>query len=391
MELIVCKFGGSSLADAAGFLRARRILERSSGRKYVVVSAPGKRSDSDEKITDLLARANIQSAHGGSEALAQVCARYRAIGQALGIDGTEAWLTALCRDVRRAPMLAASRGEWLCAKMFAAFTGLPFVDAETLIRFDAGGDLLQGETRRRIRAMAARTAGAVVPGFYGGSADGAIHTFPRGGSDISGALIAAALGAKRYENWTDVDGLMSADPRLCAGAVCHNAVSYRQMRRLARAGARVLHPDCLSPAADAGVPTVLRNTFAPERGGTYISDCVRGEAPCVCAREDLCAVPIEALSADARGLIAGRADFIASDGGKLAAMPRMKNRRAAALVSAFGLPRAQLAAACEDVQPLGVRTDDGCAQFLIPAERMSGAANALHARLLRCAGIAAQD
>lgn len=302
MGIIAMKFGGSSLADAAGFRRVRRIVERQRGRVYVVLSAPGKRGPGDSKVTDLLRRAHL----GDRAALEEARSRFAEIARALGLRPPAAWLGALDECASRSADWAVSRGEWLCARLFAEFCGLPFVDASRLIFFDSAGRLLREPTRRAIRAMGARTPRAVIPGFYGALPDGEARALPRGGSDISGALVAAALRADRYENWTDVDGLLSADPALCPAAIRHDAVSYRQMRRLAQAGARVLHPDCLAPVQEAGVPTLLKNTFSPGGAGTYISDAVRGEAACVCVLEGLrAAAPnLEGAAVEASG--AGR-------------------------------------------------------------------------------------
>ena len=267
-----------------------------------MLSAPGKRGPGDSKVTDLLRRAHL----GDRAALEEARSRFAEIARALGLRPPAAWLGALDECASRSADWAVSRGEWLCARLFAEFCGLPFVDASRLIFFDSAGRLLREPTRRAIRAMGARTPRAVIPGFYGALPDGEARAFPRGGSDISGALVAAALRADRYENWTDVDGLLSADPALCPAAVRHDAVSYRQMRRLAQAGARVLHPDCLAPVQEAGVPTLLKNTFSPGGAGTYISDAVRGEAACVCVLEGLrAAAPnLEGAAVEASG--AGR-------------------------------------------------------------------------------------
>ena len=269
MGIIAMKFGGSSVADAAGFRRVRRIVERQGGRVYVVLSAPGKRHPNDFKMTDLLCRA-----HGGDGgALGEIHLRFSKIARALGLGDANGWLAELDASIARSAGWAASRGEWVCARMFARYCGMPFVDAAKLIHFDAAGRLLREPTQRAIREMAARLPCAVIPGFYGRLPDGEIQTFPRGGSDITGALVAGAMGACLYENWTDVDGLMSADPRLVENTVCVPAVSYRQMRLLSAMGAQVLHPDSLLPVMRAGIPTALKNSFHPERPGTRRCRC----------------------------------------------------------------------------------------------------------------------
>ncbi len=380
MGIIAMKFGGSSVADAAGFRRVRRIVERQGGRVYVVLSAPGKRHPNDFKMTDLLCRA-----HGGDGgALGEIHLRFSEIARALGLGDANGWLAELDSSIARSAGWAASRGEWVCARMFARYCGMPFVDAAKLIRFDAAGRLLREPTQCAIREMAARLPCAVIPGFYGSLPDGEIQTFPRGGSDITGALLAAALSAKRYENWTDVDGLLSADPAVCPRAIHHEAVSYRQMRRLSLAGARVLHPDCLAPAQEAGVPTILKNTFAPGNRGTYISDRVQAQVACVCHRDGLCAIPLERLGADARAVAAALAaqTFVSAQGEALAALPGFEAGQPACIVSAFGLNASELDAARADVDPIAVRLDDDCARFLVPSSRVRNAVSALHERII---------
>ncbi len=216
-------------------------------------------------MTDLLLLlAHARAAEGGDNRLilSAIRARYEEIADALSIP-MDGLFDSLAADAAFSRDRAAAQGERLCAMLFARYAGLPFVDAAELIHFDARGRVDAAKTRAAVQKMARRYSCAVIPGFYGSRPDGEIQTFSRGGSDISGAWIAAALGASLYENWTDVDGLMSADPTLCPDAAAHPLVSYRQMARLSAAGAQVLHPDCLRPVRDAGVPTVIRNTFRP--------------------------------------------------------------------------------------------------------------------------------
>ena len=387
MSIIVSKFGGSSMADADGFRRVREILLPMDRRRYIVLSAPGKRNPADEKVTDLLCIAHRLYAEGAdnSAPLNEVRKRFLEIIHALRLKiNAEAFLSTLETDVRHSADRAASRGEYLCAKLFALYACLPFVDATELIHFDRDGRIDREAIARSVRAMARRLPGAVIPGFYGALPDGEIKTFSRGGSDITGALIAAALDASLYENWTDVDGLMSIDPVCCPNAFCHSAVSYRQMRMLAKAGAQVLHPYCLEPVCEAGVPTVLKNTFAPERPGTYISDHVHARVPCVCCRDGLRAVFMDSLGVEAQAVARGLADeryrtsagrcVLAFEGDSDIGVP-------ASMVTVFGFTSAQRIAALNKCTPIATLTMDVCTKYLVAPENRTATMCALHGML----------
>ena len=277
--MIVCKFGGTSLADATGIRRAAAIVRADSARRFVVVSAPGKRFAGDEKITDLLLRA----AQGDGDALRAVLARFQEMARRLGVEMDGELRRAAAEIPARGAEYAASRGEYLCAILLAKYLRWEFVDAAEVIRLRDGRAELQPSydcLLRRLKPL----KNAVLPGFYGADGEGRVRTFPRGGSDISGALVAAALGARLYENWTDVDGLMSADPQLVKDTVRVPAVSYRQMRLLGAMGAQVLHPDSLLPVMNAGIPTALKNSFHPERPGTRIDTDAGANIPCLTGR-----------------------------------------------------------------------------------------------------------
>lgn len=383
MSIILSKFGGSSMADAEGFRRVREILAASEQRRCIVLSAPGKRHPADEKVTDLLCRAHQLYAQGrdGDRPLLEVKNRFMQIIRDLSLDvDAQALLAPLEDDVRHSADRAASRGEFLCAKLFASYAGLPFVDAAELIRFDEDGRILPDEIARCVQRMARRLPCAVIPGFYGSLPDGEIKTFSRGGSDITGALVAAALNASLYENWTDVDGLMSIDPVCCPHPVCHAAVSYRQMRMLAKAGAQVLHPYCLEPVCEAGVPTVLKNTFAPERPGTYISDHVRTRVPCVCCRNGCRAAALDRLGPEAQEIAAGlhaeryqsadRRVVLALDGGTLG--------EPASVVTVFGLPVCLRSAAEREFPSIAALHLEGRSQYLVNPNDRTLAMCALH-------------
>lgn len=306
MHIIVSKFGGSSMADAGMFQRVRHIIQNKRHPHYIVLSAPGRRTSGDEKITDLLCKAHDLLTNGKDPVgvIRAIQCRFEEIASSLKIAFPEGLSEQLKNDVLISRDYAASRGEYLCARLFAEYASLPFVDAAELIHFDKSGRLDRMRTCASIREMSKRLPCAVIPGFYGSMPSGRIRTFSRGGSDITGALVAAALHADVYENWTDVDGLMSIDPALCPEALHHPCVSYRQMQELSLSGAGILHPSCLEPVRISGIPTVLRNTFHPERRGTYISDQIVRSVPCICIRRSLHLVRLNDLNAESKELAA---------------------------------------------------------------------------------------
>ena len=272
---IVAKFGGSSMADAGQFRKVADIIHADSDRRYVVVSAPGKRSDGDVKVTDLLYRCYDAAKAGEdfSPALEQIKTRFVEIAQELGlsfdlereIEGIRSHLSAgPDRDYM------ASRGEYLNAKMMAAFLDVPFLDTSECIRFDPDGRFLEEETQTLLSAALRRTERAVLPGFYGADEQGRIHTFSRGGSDVTGALAARAADARVYENWTDVSGMLFTDPRIVKNPRSIDYVSYQELRELSYMGASVLHEDAVFPARKAEIPINIRNTNRPQDRGTYI-------------------------------------------------------------------------------------------------------------------------
>ena len=366
MGIVVSKFGGSSLADAAGLRRCMQILTARRRRRFIVLSAPGRRFPGDTKITDLLCART-------EEGVRIARARFEELSRALGVS-LERGLIEKSLDFRASPERLASRGEYLVARVFSEFAQLPFVDAAELFHFDARGRLLKAETAKSIRKMALKLHSAVIPGFYGSRPDGKIALFPRGGSDVTGALLAAYLQAGIYENWTDVDGLMSADPSLCPDAVCHPLVSYSQMEAIARAGANVLHPDCLKPLMEAGVPLVMRNTFSPALPGTYVSDSVRRSVYCACAQSGFGLLQssdpgvmrlLEQLSAP---------EFLNADGERVYPV---REYGSLAMITVFGFSGIQPPKSC-----IAIAQDEGCARFLVPEEEKAAAVRALHAQLL---------
>lgn len=274
--MIAAKFGGSSLADAAQFKQVRSIVRADGRRAYIIPSAPGKRFDGDDKITDLLYQCHALRAAGQpfDVPFAAICARYTEIVAALHL-ATD--LESALGEVRRAIAAGAgadycaSRGEYLCGLLLADFLGLPFVDPQGCIFFDENGLLLAQRTNDALAEALQGLPGAVIPGFYGSGPDGSVRTFSRGGSDITGALVARSVRAEVYENWTDVSGFLMADPRVVQNPQPIRHITYHEMHELSRAGATVLHEDSVFPVSRAGIPTNIRNTNAPQHPGTMIT------------------------------------------------------------------------------------------------------------------------
>lgn len=254
----VAKFGGTSLADAGCFRRVARLLAGDPSRRIAVATAPGRRQGDDEKVTDLL----LSGRH------AQARARFDQIARRLGLPPPEWPSDELLAD--RA--YAVSRGEALCARLLAGYLGWRYLDAAQVIRFDSDGRLLEEETRRALRAaLLEEEGGVVLPGFYGALPDGRIRLFPRGGSDVTGALAAEAVEAQVYENWTDVRGVRRVDPQVLPGAPRIGRMSYAELRALASAGAQVLQGSALEPVERARIPLHVRCTFHPEEEGTWVT------------------------------------------------------------------------------------------------------------------------
>lgn len=271
----VVKFGGTSLADAEQFRKVGRIVAADFTRRIVVVSAPGKRFPEDTKVTDLLI-ACYEAAVAGrdfSGAYKAVCQRFRDIIVGLGLDfSLDDELAALGDQLRRAPRrdYVVSRGEYFSARVMAEYLGFTFVDPAWCICFHENGKLDDAMTRRALTAALRPLQRAVVAGFYGADSLGNIHTFSRGGSDVTGSLVACAIDADRYENWTDVSGLMSADPRIVENPRIVDHMSYRELRTLSYMGASVLHSDAVLSASERDIPINIRNTNDPDNPGTLI-------------------------------------------------------------------------------------------------------------------------
>ena len=276
MGIKVAKFGGSSVADGIQLTKTKQIIEQDPDRRYVVVSAPGKRYESDNKITDILYLCKTHIEHNlPYDQLFQVVAdRFMAVQINLGVKvDLLRYFDEIRENLKQNPSAdyIASRGEYLNAVLVAAFLGYDFVDTKDLIKFDAKGKLLITETDEAIRAELEKHERAVLPGFYGSLPDGSVKTFSRGGSDITGALVARAMHADVYENWTDVSGFLMADPRIVKNPQQIRKISYKELRELSYMGASVLHEDAIYPARMANVPINIRNTNAPEDPGTMIT------------------------------------------------------------------------------------------------------------------------
>ena len=276
MGIKVAKFGGSSVADAIQIGKTKKIIEADPDRKYIIVSAPGKRFDGDTKVTDLLYLCKTHIEHNlPYEQLYQVvCDRYKVTEVNLDVKADmQRYLDEIKENMENGTSsdYVASRGEFLNAILMAAYLGYDFVDTAALVKFDAKGRLLPEETDQALKSELSRHDRAVLPGFYGSSPDGSVKTFSRGGSDITGALVARAVNADVYENWTDVSGFLMADPRIVEGAKPISTISYKELRELSYMGASVLHEDAIYPARVADIPINIRNTNQPEDEGTLIT------------------------------------------------------------------------------------------------------------------------
>lgn len=268
------KFGGSSLASAEQFRKVKAIIERDAARRYVVVSAPGKRCKGDDKITDLLYRCQTLRANGQpfDAEFQNIADRFTGIRDGLGLNlCIEAELDEIRSRIEAGttPDFAASRGEYLNGKLLSAYLGFDFLDAAEFIRFREDGTFDDNATSLRANVLTAHER-AVIPGFYGRLRSGAIHTFSRGGSDITGAIVAKLSESDVYENWTDVSGFLMADPRIVPDAKVIETVTYSELRELSYMGATVLHEDSIFPVRKARIPIHVLNTNEPEASGTMI-------------------------------------------------------------------------------------------------------------------------
>ena len=274
-RMIVAKFGGTSVAYSAQIRKVGEIIRSDPDRRFIVVSAPGKRFPDDIKVTDLLLKCYERASEGEpfTEYLEQIRLRFREIIEGLDIPfPLDEEIEQLRQTLMTAPErdFAASRGEYLTARIVAAFLGFTFVDPAWCVCFDEDGQLNVAMTGRTMRASLLPLQKAVIAGFYGADMNGRIHTFERGGSDITGSLAACAINADLYENWTDVSGLYAADPGIVSEPETVPFMSYRELRTLSYMGASVLHSDAVLSASEMDIPINIRNTNRPSDAGTMI-------------------------------------------------------------------------------------------------------------------------
>lgn len=281
----VVKFGGSSLASAEQFKKVGDIIRKDETRRYVIPSAPGKRTPKDTKVTDMLYHCYGQAILANDDddceeyqksfedLIEKIKERYQEIIEGLSLELSldedfkvikENFSKKIGRDY------AASRGEYLNGKIMAAYLGIEFIDAAEIIFFDEEGNFDDKKTDEAVARRLENLERAVIPGFYGSGPDGKIRTFSRGGSDITGSIVAKAVHADMYENWTDVSGFLIADPRIIPNPKAIDVITYRELRELSYMGATVLHEDAIFPVRKEGIPINIRNTNSPEDKGTLI-------------------------------------------------------------------------------------------------------------------------
>ena len=278
MGIKVAKFGGSSVADTIQLMKVRDIISADPSRRYVVLSAPGKRYEQDTKMTDLLylCHTHLVNHLPWDQLFQVVCDRFSAIAFTLGISQDMLDLPKEYAKIREemekgaGADYIASRGEYLNSKLFAAYLGWDFIDAADVIKFDERGRFLPEPTNEVLSAELKKHKTAVIPGFYGAAPSGRIITFSRGGSDITGSIVARAAKADVYENWTDVHGFLTTDPRIVKDPQPIKYISYQELRELSYMGASVMHEDAIFPVREAGIPINIRNTNDPEHPGTII-------------------------------------------------------------------------------------------------------------------------
>ncbi len=285
MSSITCKFGGTSVADAACLKRVQAIIDEDPNRRYIVVSAPGKRNPDDRKVTDLLYAWHGLAQQGldASEPRTIIAGRFEALAKDLGVAfDTYAELENIETNGadHPEPDYMASRGEHLMARLVAEMLGATFIEPATCIRFDDEG-ALDDATYELLAEQLAPAGRYVIPGFYGAAADGSIKTFSRGGSDVTGAIIARASNSALYENWTDVPGFLMADPRIVDRPKLIQEITYTELRELSYMGAQVLHDEAIFPLRGPGIPIHIRNTNSPSDPGTRIvAERVPDQAVC---------------------------------------------------------------------------------------------------------------
>lgn len=298
----VVKFGGSSLASARQFKKVGDIIRADKARRYVVPSAPGKRNSKDEKVTDMLYACYEAASTGASykKILEKIKERYMEIIDGLDLNLNldhefanieENFVKGVGRDY------AASRGEYLNGIIMANYLGYEFIDAAEVIFFDENGNFEAELSNQELSERLEHVERAVIPGFYGSKHDGSIKTFSRGGSDVTGSIVAKAIHADLYENWTDVSGFLVADPRIVKDPEVIETITYKELRELAYMGASVLHEDAIFPVRKEGIPINIRNTNKPEDKGTLIVESTcrkpRYTITGIAGKKGFCSINIE--------------------------------------------------------------------------------------------------
>ena len=298
----IVKFGGSSLANAQQFEKVGEIIRSDESRRYVVPSAPGKRFDGDTKVTDLLYKCYNIAVQGEDfgAVLQEIKERYYEIIRGLKLNlSLEEEFAQIEKDFKAqaGSDYAASSGEFLNGNVMAAYLGYEFVDAATVIRFDKNGNFDADKTDKLLSKRLAKCERAVIPGFYGAYEDGTVKTFSRGGSDVTGSLVAKAIKADLYENWTDVSGFLVTDPRIVENPAVIETITYRELRELSYMGATVLHEDAIFPVRKEGIPINIKNTNRPEDKGTFIveSTCKKPKFTItgIAGKKGFCSINIE--------------------------------------------------------------------------------------------------
>ncbi len=298
----VVKFGGSSLASAVQFEKVGNIIRSDETRRYVIPSAPGKRDSGDTKVTDMLYDC-YRSAKGSGlfeTKLDAIFRRYEEIIKGLGLDlSMEEEFQTIHDNFAKGIGVeyAASRGEYLNGIIMSHYLGYTFIDAAEVIRFHEDGGLDTEKTDELLQKRLADCEYAVIPGFYGAQEDGTVRTFSRGGSDITGSLVAKAIRADLYENWTDVSGVMVTDPRIVKDPEVIDTITYRELRELSYMGASVLHEDAIFPVRQGGIPINIRNTNRPHDKGTFIVESTcrkpRFTITGIAGKKGFCSINIE--------------------------------------------------------------------------------------------------
>ena len=298
----VVKFGGSSLASARQFKKVGEIIRADKARRYVIPSAPGKRDGKDEKVTDMLYACYDAASSGASykKLLEKIKSRYTDIIDGLELNLNldhefdrieENFVKGIGRDY------AASRGEYLNGMIMSAYLGYEFIDAAEVIFFDENGVFEAELTNKELAERLEHVERAVIPGFYGSRHDGSIKTFSRGGSDVTGSIVARAIHADLYENWTDVSGFLVTDPRIVNDPEVIETITYKELRELSYMGASVLHEDAIFPVRREGIPINIRNTNKPEDKGTLIVESTcrkpRYTITGIAGKKGFCAINIE--------------------------------------------------------------------------------------------------